>query len=103
MDHSRNDQPVDVAKNFLKCFAFFGRLRWHFLSDRARLVIRRDAQVRNVFPKISNPISELMKLFPENSRLGVAGWLSLLHQNAKPKLKWNAPKSSPGARSGFHP
>src|SRR5207248_605961 len=25
------------------------------------------------------------------------------NQKANPKLKWNAPKSSPGARSGFHP
>ena len=80
MHHSGNDEPIDVAQNFFKRFAFFGRLRWQFLSDRAWLVIRRDAQVGNVFPKISDPISELMKLLPENSRIGIAGLRSILHE-----------------------
>src|SRR5205823_6027986 len=79
MHHSRNNQPIDVAQNFIKRFAFFGRLRWQRRSDRARFVVRRDTQAGNVFPKIGDPISKLMKLFPENSRLGITERLSILH------------------------
>ena len=40
--HAGNNDPIDIAKNFLERLAFFGRLGGERSQNRARLVVRRD-------------------------------------------------------------
>ena len=79
MHHSWNDQPIDVAENFLKRFTLFRWLGRQRRADRTGLAIRRDSQLGDVFPKVSDPIRKLMKLFPKNFRRRIAKRWSIFH------------------------
>ena len=54
--HTRDDDPIDVAQNFVERFTLFGWLRRKGGENRARLVVRRDTQRFYILPKIRNPI-----------------------------------------------
>ena len=63
--HTWNDQPVHVGQDCFERLAFFGRLFGELRTNRARLLVRRNAQRLDVFAEIGNPIRELVKLFAE--------------------------------------
>ena len=78
--HARNDQPVDIAQNFLKRLAFLGRLRRKLRTNCSRLFSRRDAQRLDIFTEISNPIREFVKLFAKFLRRSVTERLLIFHR-----------------------
>jgi hypothetical protein len=66
--HAGDNDPIDIAKNFLEPFAFFGRLGWERCQNRARsrdCGIRRDPQRSYILPKICNPIRQFVQLSAE--------------------------------------
>ena len=80
MHHAGNNQPIDVAENFLERLAVFGRLRRKLRTNCAGLLVRRDAQRFDVFAKIRNPVCKLMQLFAEFLRRGVTERLWIFHR-----------------------
>ena len=62
MHHSGNDQPIDIAQNFVERVTLLGRLRRNIGENRARLMVRRHAQRIDILSKIRNPIRERVQL-----------------------------------------
>ena len=65
MHHAGNNDPIDIAKNFLERLAFFWRLGGERCQNRARLVVRRDPERSYMLPKIRDPIGQFMQLSAE--------------------------------------
>ena len=66
--HAGNNDPIDIAKNFLKRLAFFGGLGGERCQNRPRsrdCGIRRDRQRSYMLPKICNPIRQFVQLSAE--------------------------------------
>ena len=94
MRYARNNNAVEIGEDVVERCAGF---RWKVVQLRencARLNIRRNRSFPYILAIIGDPIRDLMQLLAEFVRRRVAKRLSILHQKAKPKLKWNAPKSS---------
>ena len=77
--HARNNDSIDIAKNFLERLAFFGRLGGQRSQNRARLVVRRDPQRSQGLPKICDPIGQFMQLSAEFLRRSITKILSVFH------------------------
>ena len=65
MHHAGNNDPIDIAKNFLERLAFFRGLGGERSQNRARLVVRRDSQQPYILAKICNPIRQFVQLSAE--------------------------------------
>ncbi len=62
MHHSRNDEPIDVAENFLERLAVFRRFGWKIAKYRPGTLVRRDADVFEVLAKIRDPVCQFVQL-----------------------------------------
>ena len=79
MHHSGKDQSIDIGENVLERFAMLRWLRRKRCSNRARFVIRRDADIADCFTIIGDPIGEFVQLPAEFGDWNVAEWWSLFH------------------------
>jgi len=79
MHHSWNDQPIDVGENFVERFAVFGWVRRQRSADRARLIVRRDAQLLDPLAIIRDLVGKLMQLLAKFFRRRIAWQMSILH------------------------
>ena len=78
--HARNNEPIDVAENLVEWFGLFRRLRRKPCDNRARLVVRRDAQFFDSFAEVRDPIRERVQLPAKFFRRRIAEiWLSIFH------------------------
>ena len=77
--HSRNDQPIDIAQNFLEALAFFRWMLGKTRTNSAWFIVRRDTQCLDIFTEISNPVGEFVKLPAKLFRGRVAERLSIFH------------------------
>ena len=91
MHHSRNDDVIDVAENFLEWLAFFGCALGELLANSAGLVVRRNAQSFDVFAEIRNPVREFMQLFAEFLRRRVTEAIVDLSSSFVAAALWAAP------------
>ena len=89
--HARNDDVIDVAENCLKRLAFFGRALGKLLANSAGLVVRRNAQLFDMFAKIRNPVREFMQLFAEFLRRRVTERLLISSSFFVAAALWAAP------------
>ena len=69
--HARDNDVIDVAENSLKRLPFLWRAPWELLANSAGFVVRRNAQLLDVFAKIRNLVREFMQLFTEFRRWGI--------------------------------
>src|SRR5438046_588037 len=77
--HSRNDQPINIAQNFLEALAFFRWMLGKTRTNSAWFIVRRDTQCLDIFTEISNPVGEFVKLPAKLFRGRVAERLSIFH------------------------
>ena len=101
--HAGNDEPIDIAENFLERLAVFRRLRRQRSQNRARLIVRRDAHGFYILPIIGNPIRQFVQLSSEFLRRSVAEvswWIfhALAKANRQTRQKFQACSRS---RSGI--
>lgn len=81
MNHSGNDQPIDVSEDFVERFGIFRRFSGQRAANGARLAVWSDRHLSKIFPKVRDPIGELMQLLSKNFGRGVAKLrLSILHR-----------------------
>jgi len=85
MHHSGKDQSIDIGENVLERFAMLRRLRRKRCTNRARFVIRRDADIADCFTIIGDPIGEFVQLPAGNSAIGTSpsGGRSFIRQCRK--------------------
>src|SRR5205823_6392878 len=65
MSYARDDNPVDVAENFVQCRAAFWRSLIQLGENGARLVVRSNRAFGDVLAIIGNPISQFMQTLAE--------------------------------------
>ena len=65
MHHAGKNHSVDIGENVLERFAMLRRLGRKGGANRARFVIRCNAQLTDIFAIVRDPISEPVKLFPK--------------------------------------
>ena len=63
--HPGKDDAVYVAEYSLERFIFVGSSLGELRANSARLVVRRNTHLFDVFAKICNPVREFMQLFAE--------------------------------------
>ena len=78
--HAWNDQSIYVGQNCLEPLAFFGRLFGELRTNRARLLVRCDAQRLDIFTEVCNPICEFVELFAEFLWRSVTRQLWIFHR-----------------------
>src|SRR5207247_8315034 len=66
--HPGKDDAVYVAEYSLERFIFVGSSLGELRANSARLVVRRNTHLFDVFAKICNPVREFMQLFAEFHR-----------------------------------
>ena len=72
MQHSRDNETFHVVKNFVERLAILRRLGGQRGLDRARLCVRRDTKLLNVFAIIGEPVGKLMQLFAKFRKRNIA-------------------------------
>ena len=90
MHHSGKDQSIDIGENVLERFAMLRRLRRKRCANRARFVIRREADIADCFTIIGDPIGEFVQLPAEFGDRNVAEWWSIFHSSVPKDYRLNA-------------
>ena len=65
MSYARDNNPVDVAENFVQCRAAFWRSLIQPCENGARLVVRCNRPFGDLLAIVRNPISQLMQTLAE--------------------------------------
>src|SRR5438067_8492521 len=65
MSYARDNDPLNVAKNFVQCRAGFWRSLIQLRKNRTRLVVRSNRAFGDVLAIVGNPIGQLMQTLAE--------------------------------------
>ena len=94
MHHSGKDQSIDIGENVLERFAMLRWLRRKCCSNRARFVIRRDADIADCFTIFGDPIGEFVQLPAEFGDWNVAERWSIFHSSVPKDYPLNTLKNA---------